>query len=54
MEIEEEKKESEIFKQGCAYSNIKSLNFTKTDGILLKMFYDKPPTGFFETLLATC
>ncbi|EGR34876.1 hypothetical protein IMG5_001050 [Ichthyophthirius multifiliis] len=44
-------KSSVIFEKGCTIPNVKSITFTKSDGININLFYDNPSEGF-DGLLA--
>lgn len=35
-----------MFDKGCTIPNVKSITFTKNDGVNLSLFYDNPPEGF--------
>ena len=35
-----------MFDKGCTIPNVKSITFTKNDGVNLSLFYDSPPEGF--------
>ncbi len=46
QKMELEGKSSVIFDKGCTIPNVKSITFTKSDGINISLFYENPPEGF--------